>query len=65
LSPYRRKRRIVDLPGLARQRRGKTLLRKSLAGVTSQDGHGYGHNQAADVQNCSSGKVQWSLTSSR
>ena len=66
LTPYRRKCRIVGLPGLARQRRRKTtLLREALASVASQDGHGNGHNQAADVQNCSSGKVQWSLASSR
>jgi hypothetical protein len=58
LPPYRREGRIVGGAGLARQRRRKTLLRKALAGVDSQDGHGYGHNQAADDQNCSSGKVQ-------
>jgi hypothetical protein len=65
LPAYRRKRRIVGRTGLAGERRRETLLRESLAGVDSHNGHGDGHNQAADDQNGSSGKVQWSQASSR
>jgi hypothetical protein len=35
-------------------------LRKALAGVGGNDGHGQRHNQAADDQDWCSGEVKWS-----
>jgi len=58
LTRHGRKSRIIPLASLTRERRRKTLLCEALAGVDSNDGHRYGHYQAADDQNCSSGKVQ-------
>ena len=44
--------------GLTGQRRRKCALREALTGMDGNDGHGERHNQAADDQSCSSGKVQ-------
>ena len=44
---------------LTRQRRREGALRKAWAGVDRNDGNGERHDQAADHQSVSSGKVRW------
>src|SRR6202047_2620235 len=57
----RRKWGGVRRTGLARQRRRECTLRKALASMERNDGHGEWHDQAADHQSVPSGKVRWTL----